>query len=43
MLVKIHGIQLKAGGAMLRLRLYQGLNMIDPLLYEGKSLMYQCK
>ena len=34
-LAKTHGVQLKAGGAMLRLRLYQALILLPPSAYEG--------
>ena len=34
-LAKTHGVQIKAGGAMLRLRLYQSLALLPPNTYEG--------
>ena len=34
-IAKAHGVQLKASGAMLRLRLYQALSLLDPSAYEG--------
>ena len=34
-LAKTHGVQIKASGAMLRLRLYQSLALLPPNSYEG--------
>lgn len=34
-LAKAHGVQLRAGGALLRLRLYQALVVLAPTAYEG--------
>lgn len=34
-LAKTHGVQIKASGAMLRLRLYQSLALLAPSTYEG--------
>ena len=34
-LAKMHGVQIKASGAMLRLRLYQSLALLPPSTYEG--------
>ncbi len=34
-LVKVHGVHIKAGGAMLRLRLFQALSLLKPAAYEG--------
>ena len=34
-LAKTHGVQIKASGAMLRLRLYQSLALLPPNTYEG--------
>ena len=38
-LAKTHGVQIKASGAMLRLRLYQSLALIPPTTYEGLLLL----
>ena len=35
LLVKVHGVQIKACGAMLRLRLYQTFSHLSPTAYEG--------
>lgn len=39
-LVKSHGVQLKATGAMLRLRLYRCLSLLPPSTYEGMGINY---
>ena len=40
LLVKLHGVQIKACGAMLRLRLYQTLSHLSPAAYEGIPILY---
>ena len=38
-LAKTHGVQIKASGAMLRLRLYRALGLLPPDAYEGNILV----
>ncbi|KAL5463198.1 hypothetical protein EMCRGX_G032077 [Ephydatia muelleri] len=34
-LVKVHGVQLKASGTLLKLRLYQAFSLMSPAIFEG--------
>ena len=36
-LVKVHGVQLKASGTLLKLRLYQAFSLMSPAIFEGQG------